>query len=347
MRSIIGFSFCLALAPLGLAQRAAKPERPSGSVIRHDVSLGPKGGIKTPGVQIPFTNLKAEFAFETPKPPGWIGFTDAIFVPNQAGDGLDRIDPRAKEAKLGDALTDLKQPCGGIVNAFTSLWVVNCGDGTLARVDAKTNKPTASIAAGVGRSRRLIAATSDSIWLLSDTHATLSRIDPQEKTVVAELRVPADCGSLIYGESALWLACPGENRVLRIDPATNLVDKSIEVSAQPEALAIGETSVWVLCAKDGKLERIDPKTNKVVKTIELGAPAGGGSVTIGDGFAWVAMPGFPITRVDPGTDKVVQQFYGDAFGVLQSAGGFLWLADTKSGKLLKIDPKRVIATLAE
>jgi YVTN family beta-propeller protein len=347
MRVIIGFSLSLALGSIGFAQRAAKPERPSGSVPRHSVPIGPKDGIKTPGVQIPFASLKAELEFETPTAPAWIGFTDAIFIPNQAGDALDRIDPRAKEVKLGDPVTGLKKPCGGILNAFTALWVANCGDGTLARIDPKTNKVTATVAAGAGSARRMIAATTDSVWLLTDAHGTLSRIDPQEKTVVAEFRVPADCGSLIFGESALWLACPAEHRVLRVDPVTNLVDKSIEVSAQPESLAVGETSVWVLCAKDGKLERIDPKTNKVVKTIELGAPASGGTVTIGDGFAWVAMPGFPITRIDPATDKVAQQFYGDTSGALLSAGGFLWLADTKSGKLLKIDPKRVIATLAE
>ena len=347
MRVIIGFSFCLAFATSGIAQRAAKPERPSGSLLRHSAPIGPKSGVKTPGVQIPFASLKAELEFETATAPEWIGFTDAIFIPNQTGDGLNRIDPRAKEVKLGEPLAGLKKPCGGIVNAFTALWVANCGDGTLARIDPKTNKLAASIAAGVGTARRMIAATGDSIWLLSDTHGTLSRIDPQEKAVVAEFRVPADCGSLIFGETALWLACPAENRVLRIDPATNLIDKSIEVSAQPESLAIGETSVWVLCGKDGKLERIDPKTNRVTKTIELGAPAVGGTVTIGDGFAWAAMPGFPITRIDPATDKVAQQFYGDASGPLLSADGFLWLADAKSGKLLKIDPKRVIATLAE
>jgi streptogramin lyase len=346
MRVIIGLSLC-ALAPTCCAQRAAKPERAIGSALRHTAPLAPKGGIKTPGVQIPFASLKAELEFDITAAPDWVGFTDAIFIPNKDADGLDRIDPRAKEVKLGDPIIGLKKPCGGIVNAFTALWVANCGDGTLARIDTKTNKAAATIATGVGRGRRLIAATTDSIWLLSDTRTTITRIDPQEKTVVAELRVPADCGSLIFGESALWLACPAQNRVLRIDPVTNLVDKSIEVSAQPESLAIGETSVWVLCAKDGKLERIDPKTNKVAKTIELGAPAAGGTVTVGDGFAWVSMPSFPITRIDPAADKVVQQFYGDAAGPLQSAGGFLWLAGAKPGKLLKIDPKRVIATLAE
>ncbi len=97
--------------------------------------------------------------------------------------------------------------------------------------------------------RGVIATTADSIWMLTDDKTTLSRIDPDQNQVVGEIRVPAGCRSLTFGETSLWLACPDKNKVLRINPATNLVDKSIEVSAEPEALAIGAGSVWALCRK--------------------------------------------------------------------------------------------------
>jgi streptogramin lyase len=135
--------------------------------------------------------------------------------------------------------------------------------------------------------------------------------------------------------------------VLRIDPQTNLLVKSIEVSSRPEALAIGEGSVWALCAKEGKLERIDPKTNKVSKTIELGAPAAGGSVAIGENFVWVSMPGFPVTRIDPGTEKVAQQFYGEGGGLIRVGLSSVWLANVEAGTVWKLDPRRIAATLAE
>ena len=222
--------------------------------------------MKVPGVQVPFAAIKAELVFETPGAPGWIGFSDAIFVPNQAGNGLN-VSIHAGRKRSSASRSRTEEAVRRTGSAFTALWTANCGDGTLARIDAKTYNVAAAIASGTGSAGRLIAATADSIWVLSDARGTLSRIDPQEKAVVAEFRVPADCASLTSGESALWLACPAENRVLRIDPAGNLVEKSIEVSAQPEALAIGESSVWVLCAKEGKVERVDPKTNKVSKTI--------------------------------------------------------------------------------
>jgi virginiamycin B lyase len=305
----------------------------------------PKTGVRTPGVRIPFASLKSELAFELDAPPGWIAVADAILVPSK--DGLARIDPKTKESKFGEPIAGLNRPCAGLVSAFSSLWVPNCGDGTLARIDTKTNKVTATLATGTRGTLWGVAANADSVWLLTDKRGTVSRIDPVQNVVVAEFRVYADCNSLVYGEAALWLTCPAENVVLRVDSLTNLVDKSIEVSPGPAAIALGEGSVWVLCVKEGKVERIDPKTNKPGKTIELGAPAKGGAMTFGEGSLWVSMPGFPLTRIDPQAEKVVQQFYGEGAGVLLTTANSLWLADSAAGKVTRYDTRRIAATLAE
>jgi len=305
----------------------------------------PATGIKTPGVRIPYAGLKSELEFEPPAPPAWMALADSLLLPTQ--DGLARVDPKTKENTLGEPVGGLAKPCGGLVTAFASLWVPNCGDGTVARLDPKTFKVTKKLDTGVGSARTGIAASSDSIWLVSDTRGTVSRIDPAQNVVVAEFRVYADCNVLAFGETALWMTCPVENRVLRIDPLTNLVEKSIEVSASPMSLAFGEGSVWVLCEKEGKVERIDPKTNKVTKTIELGAPASGGAMAFGEGSLWVSMTGFPITRIDPQGEKVVQQFYGEGGGFLLTTQNSVWMADGATGKLVRMDTRRIAATLAE
>ena len=214
-------------------------------------------------------------------------------------------------------------------------------------MDARRGKIAATLAVGAAAAREGIAATKDSVWALTDTRGTISRIDPAQNIVVAELRVFPDCNTLVFGETALWLTCPAENKLVRVDPETNLVVKTIDVSERPAALAIGENSIWVLCEKDGKIDRVDPKTNKVTRTIELGAPAKAGTIAAGEGSLWVSMPGFPITRVDTGAEKVMQQFRGEGAGVVRAALGAVWLADAHSGKLRKFDPKRIAATLAE
>ncbi len=310
------------------------------------MALGPKGGVKTPGVQIPFAELKAEAEIPTPDKPMWMFFAQSVYVP--AKDHIDKIDIRSN--KPGDPIAGIAKPCGGMVSAFNSLWVADCGKGALLRLDSKTFKPTATIPAGALDRKGNLAASSDSVWLLSDGKTTLSRIDPEQNAVVSEFRVYPDCGNLTFGETSLWLTCPSENKILRINPATSLVDKTIEVGDKPEALAIGETSVWVLCGKEGKIDRIDPKTNKVTKSIELGVANVEGGIAIGDNMIWVTVNGFPLNRIDPASEKVEQQFYGEGGGAIQFTAGqtsAIWLSNLNNGTLWRIDPRRVLATLAE
>jgi len=55
---------------------------------------------------------------------------------------------------------------------------------------------------------------------------------------------------------------------------------------------------------------IDPKTNKVAATIEVGVPGEGGDIAAGEGSVWVTSFEFPISRIDPASNTVVQQFAG-------------------------------------
>jgi streptogramin lyase len=324
------FSLCLAI-PLALAGADKKP------------ASAPKAGIKTPGVQIPISSLKAEATIGAV--PAWIGVADQLLLPNAAKGTLERLD--SKTNMLGESVPGVMKPCGGIVSAFSSIWVPSCGERALVRVDPKKWEVTAKIAAGTGNAAQTVAATADSVWLFSDDRTTLSRIDPDQNQVVAEIRLAEKCTSILFGEAALWVACPAEDRVLRINPQTNLVEKRIEVTGRPYAMAVGEGSVWALCEKDSKVERIDPKANKVGKTIELRVPGANGGIAVGLGSVWVTLDGYPLTRIDPGADKVVQQFWGPGGGAIQIAANALWLSNLHEGTLWRLDPKRIQATLAE
>jgi virginiamycin B lyase len=326
----------MALFSLAAADKAAKP-------VRGKTPASVRVGINTPGVQIPFANLKAEAQFPATARPAWILFSGEVFVPGRGG--IEKIEPKTN--KKGEDIPGLAGACGGMTSGFGSLWAPICGTSSLARIEAKTFKVTKTISAGVSSVQGIVAATTDSVWLLTDDKTTLSRIDPDQNLVVGELRVPAGCRSLTFAETALWLACPAENKVLRVNPATNLVEKSIAVSEQPEALTAGDGSIWALCRKDGKIDRIDPKTNKVSKTIELGTPGIDGGIAFGEGFIWVTQTGFPLARIDSASETVVQQFSGEGGGAIAVSPGAIWLANLKAGTIWRIDPKRVLATLPE
>ena len=305
----------------------------------------PKPGVKTPGVQIPLANLKPDAVIDVPGAPDWIAAGDSIWISNKPKNSIARIDPKTN--KVVDTVEGLNKPCSGLAIGFGSLWVPNCGDQTLARVDLKTAKITATIPAGVADSEGGLAVTGDSVWLLTDAKSTLTRLDPADNRIVAEVRLPAGCYTVAFGEGALWVTCTEANKVLRVDPFTNLVTHRIDVSAQPRFLTSGEGAVWVLCQGEGNVVRIDPKTNKVAATIEVGVPGGGGDIAAGEGSVWVTSFGFPISRIDPQTDKVVQQFAGDGGDAIRTGLGSVWLSNLRQQTVWRLDPRRIAATLAE
>ena len=303
----------------------------------------PVAGVQTPGIQIPFASLKSDAEIKLEATPSGVAFTTEALV--AAGNTVQRID--AKTNKPGEAISGLSNGCGGLVNALANLWVVNCGSKTVAKVSLKPAKIEKTIETGTGAAAPAIAASTDSIWILSDDKSTLSRIDPKENAVVAEARLATGCNSILFAETSLWITCPGADKVLRVDPRTNLVDKRIEVPGSPTAIAFGEASIWVLAQKEGKVAQIDPKTNKVTATIELNIPNAIGNIAFGDGSVWVSAPGFPITRINPTTAKVVQQFAGEGAGMVYSGLGSVWLANLKTNTITRFDPKRIAATLAD
>ncbi len=365
IRFLLFFASCAVIS-----SKIAWPQTSGKNLKSAPAAATPKLGIKTPGVQIPFASLKAETEFPAPSKPRWVAIADQVYYP--AGDSLQQIEPKSKDAKLAPAIPGLKQPCGGAISAFGHLWVPSCGENALVKIKTKpisqpesakpeSAKPESAKAEGsktdsakpespkpesptpnrivLGEfgAQPALAASDDSIWVLADRKTSLFRIDPDTVEVVAEIRLPAACSSTLSAEKSLWVVCPDSDRVLRIDPRTNVVEKSIKLSA-PRSLAFGEGSLWVYCQKEGAVERIDPKTNKSTKSISLGTPGLTGEIAVGEGSVWVTSPGFPLTRIDPKDEKVVQQFFAESGAhAAGNAGGTLW----------KIDPKRVLATLAE
>lgn len=326
---LAGVSAAYAFAPAKVSGSGAKP---------------PTAGVKTPGIQIPMASLKAEAEIVADAPVSGVfvnGDTAFITTASQV------LPLDLKTNKTSAAIAASKSPCSNLTNAFRSTWIPNCAEGKIERWNIRDSKVTASVSLPVAAYRNSVASSADSLWVLSDAKTTLTRIDPEENKIVAEIRLPVGCDSILVADNSLWLPCAKDNKVYRIDPITNVVTHRIEVPAQPVSLAFGEGSVWVLCKTDGKVVRIDPKTNKTGATVELKTPGLGGELAFGEGFVWASQPGFPLTRIDPASDKVAQQFYGEGGGQVYFGGGSIWAFNLKEKTLSRIDPKRVKATLAD
>jgi YVTN family beta-propeller protein len=307
----------------------------------------PKPGVTTPGVKVPIERLKPDAVFLVPGSPDWLAADElgAVWVSNKPKDSVSRFD--LKTNTVAATLPVGKQPCSGLVAAFGSLWVPNCGDRTMSRVDVKSGAITATIRTTIGSSEGSIAAGAGSIWLMIDAKGTLARFDPATNAVVAEIDVAPGSFGLAFGEDALWVTSTERHSVARVDPHTNLVVETIPVGKAPRFIAVGGGAVWTLNQGDGSVSRIDPKTNKVAATIEVGVPGGGGDIAVGEGSVWVTAFEFPLSRIDPSTNTVVQQFHGKGGDAVRVALGSVWLSNLQAGNVWRIDPRRVEATLPD
>jgi virginiamycin B lyase len=182
---------------------------------------------------------------------------------------------------------------------------------------------------------------------MTDEKGTLARIDPASNTVVAEIYVPAGSYGITFGEGAVWVTSAAHDSVTRIDPNTNLILETIRVGKAPRFITSGFGSVWTLNQGDGSVSRIDPKTNKVDATIEVGVPGGGGEIAAGEGSVWVTAFQFPLSRIDPASNTVVQQFFGEGGDAVRVGLGSVWLSNLRAGNVWRLDPRRIEATLPE
>jgi virginiamycin B lyase len=192
---------------------------------------------------------------------------------------VTRIDPKTN--KVVAVVNVGSKHCSGLAARFGSLWVPNCGDQTLARVDLKTGNFTVTIPTGIADSEGGVATGAGSVWLITDKQGTLVKIDPDTNKVVAEIRLPAGSFALAFGEKALWATCTTQNLLTRVNPETNLIVESIPVGKEFRFLAVGDGFVWTLNQADGSVSKVDVKTNKVVATIEVGVPGPGAISLLG------------------------------------------------------------------
>src|SRR5579864_7014622 len=103
----------------------------------------PKPGVKTPGVKIPIERLMPDAIFAVPGAPDWIAVDEEVWISNKPRDRVVRLNPKTNA--VAATIQVGKRPCSGLAVGFGSLWVPNCGDQTLSRVDLKTGGIIATI----------------------------------------------------------------------------------------------------------------------------------------------------------------------------------------------------------
>lgn len=221
--------------------------------------------------------------------PAWFAVADeALWVTDQTGAGLTRIDPVANRiaAHVGDVA-----PCGAPVVAFDSIWQAACDADVVLRIDPSRDVVVDTIPARghdflVAAGGRLISIgpqglanldpatrtyaaipglagvnvadflTSDGTTIWAKGSSGIDRIDPATGRIVASIPDPAAQAISFAGDHG-WLTVTGEG-VREIDLATNEVRRTIPVSPAPLFPLEAAGALWVTDFESSALWRIEP-----------------------------------------------------------------------------------------
>ena len=293
-----------------------------------------KTGITEAGVQHPMTELKPDAEFPVSGHPDWMAVADdAIWVTSSSANHVVRLDARTNTPGV---IITLPKPCSGLAIGFGSLWIPGCGSHNLIRADVETGAIQATIPASPADSEGGIAVGAGSLWLVTSASSELDRIDPGTNSIAARITLPKGSFNPIFAGDSIWVASNESNTLVRVDPATNKVVDSIPIGPKPRFLTAGEGSVWVLNQGDGTVSRVDATSGKLLATIPAGIPGLGGEIAYGGGSVWATVFGFPITRIDPAKNKVVQQWTGQGGDSIRYAHGSIWLTFLSGAKVWRL-----------
>ncbi len=297
----------------------------------------PKPGV--PGVKRPMSDLQPLATFHAQGMPDWMAVTgDSVWVTSSRAGVITQLD--AKTNEVGRTIAVAK-PCSGLLFAFGSLWIPSCGDHTLVRADPATGAIVARVAAGPADSEGGVTAGAGSVWLVTDAKGTLTRVDAASNSVQTTIAIPSGSYNPLFADGYVWVSSHDHDALIKVDPAANKVVATIAIGKGPRFLTYGAGSVWTLNQHDGTISRVDTASGKLVATIDAGVPGAGGEMAFGFGAVWATMMEFPITRVDPATNKVTAQWAGVGGDSIRTGFGSVWLTDLMHGMIWRFAPPGV------
>lgn len=256
------------------------------------------------------------------------GFADFLAVDGKSvwATNAGRVERWSRKGKLAEVA--MSKPCGAMAVLNGSLWVADCKENALVRIDTRKAVKTATIATGLASTGELnVVAGAGSIWVASDnTTGAVSRIDPATNAVIATVKVDPGTWYLAFGHGYLWAVSSDAQSIQRIDPATNAVTKRTALGKQPGFLAAGEGAVWIQEQGDGTVARIDPASGEVSGRVKVGAQLKYGDIDTGGGKVWLrTTEDQTFVMIDPASLAVEARIgKADGSGALRYTAKGLW-----------------------
>lgn len=258
--------------------------------------------------------VSAEVVEQAQTVPGFADFLavdgDSVWATNRG-----KVEKWSRTGKVAEVA--VAKPCGAMAIEFGSLWVADCAERTLVRIDLEDAKIIATIPTGIANQKQgelIVATGAGSVWIASKPEGMVARVDPKTNSVVANIPVDEDTWYVTYGYDAVWAVSATKQTLQKIDPKTNTVVARAPLGTMPGFLAAGEGGVWVQEQGDGTLVRADPATGQVLGRVKVGANLKWGDIDTGGGKVWLrTTDDQTFAEIDP-LSMTVTGRYGKAAG---------------------------------
>ena len=283
------------LFPRGLRRRALMPSARRACLM---IGLLIAATTELPALSPVEAAIPAEQVLTVP------GFADFLAVDGSSvwATNVGRVERWSAQGKQAEVT--MSHPCGAMAVAFGSLWVADCKERTLNRIDLQTAQKTATIATGIAnpKGELNVVAGAGSVWVASDDKGVIVRVDPASNQVTASIEVDPGTYYLAFGLGSLWAVSAERQSLQKVDPQTNMVVRRTGLGREPGFLVAGEGAVWVQEQGDGTLARIEPESGAISGRVKIDETLKYGDIDAGGGKVWLrTTAGQTFVVVDPGT----------------------------------------------
>ncbi|MBS1678442.1 MAG: protein kinase [Actinobacteria bacterium] len=200
--------------------------------------------------------------------------------------------------------------------------------------------PRVSPAVAIGRPPLRIAAGSEKIWVLSESEATLTRIDAETDRILGKpLDLPHGVAAVAVGGGSVWVTDSRRGRLLRVDDESGRITQRIDIGGHPGPLVYGGGRVWVADQDGAGITAVNAKGGRVVRR-HLGPHTAPLRLAIGAGSLWVSSAATgQVHHIGLRAFAVGRSIAaGRRPAGITVADGLVWVADARSGSVVRLDP---------
>jgi hypothetical protein len=270
----------------------------------------------------------------------------------QAGD-VAVIDPVARrlvgEVGVGSEPTMIRAGYG-------AAWVLNKGDGTVTRIDARSHKVIATFASDAVANALTLGAGG--VWLAGPPRdelrgplelATLERINPTSGTIDRSFETKSGTTVFAAGGGSLWSTgyLGGHVRgAARSDAASGAMSR-LNIGIYGDLVAADDAAVYYVESGSARVLRVSTRTELLTNSMTLASdaslaagnlPPNPTDVAIGGGAAWISETDGTLLRIQPRLGRIVASIRAchNALAVAYGEGG-VWVA-CADDSVVRVDP---------